>query len=208
MRRILLILVLFLAAITVTTLMRARAQQSDSKISETMENRAGSVPMILQEADGDPLVHRSGPLRGLPFTIKVDGQFGNSEDFFAFAENLGPGQTIPFHKHHNAEEILLFEEEGAAVVVGDRRGNAGPHSLVFIPRDAWISATNTSKKEIHLLAIFSRHGFETYMRAISAKPGELLTPQGQEELTKLRGLGHAEYWDTTKGPYPPGVAHP
>lgn len=166
------------------------------------------VPLILQDEDGDPLVHRAGPLGGVPFTIKIDKQFGNSEDFFVFAETLAPGQVIPFHKHHNAEEILLFEEAGARVIVGDKNENAGPHSLVFIPRDTWISATNTSSSAIHLLAIFSRHGFENYMRAISARPGEPLRPLSQDELTRLRTLGHATYWDTSKGPYPPGVAHP
>jgi quercetin dioxygenase-like cupin family protein len=167
---------------------------------------ANSVPLILQEADGDRLVHRAGPLSGVPFIIKVDGHFGNSEDFFVFAEALAPGQTIPFHKHENAEEILIFEEAGAVVTVGDKRGVAGPRSLVFIPRNTWISATNTSAKEIGLVAIFSRHGFEEYMRAISVRPGEPLTPLSPEELQRLRAQGHAVYWDTSKGPYPPGVA--
>jgi mannose-6-phosphate isomerase-like protein (cupin superfamily) len=167
-----------------------------------------SIPLILQDQDGDHLVHRAGPLGGVPFTIKVDSQFGNSEDFFVFSETLAPGQVIPFHKHHNAEEVLLFEESGAKVIVGDKSGNAGAHSLVFIPRETWISATNTSSSAIHLLAIFSRHGFETYMRAISAEPGKPLNPLSPDELTRLRALGHATYWDTSKGSYPPGVAHP
>jgi mannose-6-phosphate isomerase-like protein (cupin superfamily) len=166
------------------------------------------VPLISQVDEGDHLVHRAGPLIGVPFTIKVDSQFGSSEDFFVFAETLAPGQAIPFHKHHNAEELLLFEESGAHVIVGDKRGNAGAQALVFIPRNTWISATNTSSSPIHTLAIFSRHGFERYMRAISARPGEQLKPLTQDELTRLRTLGHATYWDTSKGPYPPGVAHP
>ena len=181
---------------------RERAHQPDEKPAKS------PVPLILQDEDGDHLVHRAGPLGGLPFTIKVDKQFGNSEDFFVFAETLAPGQAIPFHKHHNAEEILLFEEAGARVIVGDKNGNEGAHSLVFIPRDTWISATNASNSPIHLLAIFSRPGFENYMRAISARPGEPLKPLSQDELTRLRTLGHATYWDTSKGPYPPGVAHP
>jgi hypothetical protein len=164
--------------------------------------------MILQETDGDRLVHRAGPLIGVPFTIKVDGQFGNSDDFFVFAETLGPRQTIPFRKHDNAEELLIFQEPGADVMVGDKRGMAGGQSVVFIPRDTWISATNTSRKDIHTLAIFSRHGFESYMRAIGVKPGEPLTPLNQDELTRLRTAAHAMYWDTSKGRYPPGVAHP
>src|SRR5262249_43135834 len=131
---------------------------------------SSAVPLILRDADGDRLVHRAGPLRGVPFIIKVDSQFGKSEDFFAFTEVLGPGQTIPFHKHENAEELLLFEDGGATVIVGDKYGPAEARSLVFIPRDTWISATNTGKNDIHLLAIFSRHGFEQYMRFISVKP--------------------------------------
>jgi quercetin dioxygenase-like cupin family protein len=171
-------------------------------------NTGAAIPMILQSGEGDQLIHRSGPLKGVPFTIKVDSQFGNSEDFFVFSETLAPGQTIPFHKHENAEELLVFQEQGAMVTVGAKRGLAGAESLVFIPRETWISAVNTSEKDIHLLAIFSRHGFESYMRAISVRPGEAMLPLTQDELTRLRSTGHAVYWDASKGAYPPGVAHP
>lgn len=181
---------------------------SQQRIANREKALESPVPMILQENDGDQLVHRAGPLGGVPFTIKVDNQFGKSEDFFVFAETLAPKQTIPFHKHHNAEEILLFENSGASVIVGEKSGEAGAHSLIFIPRNTWISATNKGSSPIHLLAIFSRHGFEKYMRAISAKPGEALTPLSQDDLTRLRSMGHATYWDTSKGPYPPGVSHP
>lgn len=167
-----------------------------------------AVAAILQESDGDHLVHRSGPLKGVPFLIKVDALFGNSEDFFVFSSELAPGQTIPFHMHHNAEELLMFREGGAEVIVGDKRGPAGPNAIVFIPRDTWISATNRTQKPLHMVAIFSRRGFDTYMRAIATKPGEELPAQSQEELTRLRAAGHATYWDTSKGPYPPGVNHP
>jgi hypothetical protein len=61
---------------------------------------------------------------GVPFTIQVDSKFGKSEDFFVFAETLAAQQTIPFHKHHNAEEILLFEDSGATVIVGNKAGKA------------------------------------------------------------------------------------
>jgi quercetin dioxygenase-like cupin family protein len=165
-------------------------------------------PLILQDGDGEHLVHRAGPLGGVPFTIKLDRQNGNAHDFFVFTEALAAGQTIPFHKHDNAEEILIFEEGNATVIVGDKRDVAGPHSIVFIPRDTWISATNTGARDIHLVCVFSRQGFERYMRAISSKPGEPVAPLSPDELSRLRALGHATYWDTSKGPYPPGVAHP
>ncbi len=204
-RNIMLLTVIVMVAIVSIAQEPKDTQQTIANGEKAPESPA---PMILQENEGDRLIHRAGPLGGVPFTIKVDGQFGKSEDFFVFSETLAPNQTIPFHKHHNAEEILLFEDSGASVIVGDKSGEAGARSLIFIPRNTWISATNNSSSPIHLLAIFSRHGFENYMRAISAKPGQTLKPLSQDELTRLRALGHATYWDTSKGAYPPGVAHP
>lgn len=205
MKRSRLIIGLTALCLVVILVIQARLKRSSHVHAETAKS---PTPLILQQGDGDPRVHRAGPLKGLPFTIKLDSEFGKSEDFFVFSETLPPGQTIPFHKHENAEEILIFQESGAEVLVGDEHGTAGPNSIVFIPRDTWISATNTGASDIHLLAVFSRHGFESYMRAISAKPGEPLTPLSQNELTRLREAGHAVYWDTSKGPYPPGVSHP
>lgn len=51
-------------------------------------------------------------------------------------------------------------------------------------------------------------GLSAIRKLALAKPGESLPPQSQEDLTRLRSLGHATYWDTSKGPYPSGVAHP
>lgn len=165
-------------------------------------------PRLLQAGDGDRLVRRVGPTRGWPYTIKLDAMSGATTDFVVMTETMGPGQSIPFHKHDNAEEIVLFDEGGAEATVGDQHGVAGPHAIVFIPRDTWISATNTSTHDVHLTAIFSRPGFERYMRAISVAEGQPLTPLDAAELPRLRALGHATYWDVTQGPYPPGTAHP
>jgi quercetin dioxygenase-like cupin family protein len=203
--------VFFLSAVAVAAMLLSAGSQHEAYTSgdnATHHEMAAAVPLILQEGDGERLVHRAGPLKGVPFTINVDGKFGNSEDFFAFTEALAAGQTIPFHKHENAEELLIVEDGGLTVIVGGKRGMAGPRSIIFIPRDTWISATNTGQKDALLVAIFSRHGFEQYMRSISARPSEPLTPLSAEELRRLRALGHAVYWDSSKGAYPPGVARP
>jgi quercetin dioxygenase-like cupin family protein len=205
MRRFIVVLVLTLTTVTVALFPRSVVPQSATKSSE---NPPSSRPLILQESDGEHLVRRAGPTGGWPFTIKLDGENGNTEDFVVLTETMAPGQIIPFHKHDNAEEILFLEEGGATVIVGDQRAVAGPRSIIFIPRDTWVSATNTSTQNIHLLAAFTRHGFEKYMRAQSVKQGETMIPISSDELTGLRALGHSMYWDTSKGPYPPGVAHP
>lgn len=191
---------------TATVAQESRTPSRDIAVPATAST--GSHPLILQESDGEKLVHTSGPLRGLPFTIKVDGNNGSAQDFFVFTEVLPPGQSIPFHMHHNAEEILFLEEGGATVMVGDKWAVTGPRSMVFIPRDTWVSAVNKGKGSIHVVSIFSRQGFERYMRAIGAKPGTPISPVSPEQLPQLRAMGHATYWDTSKGLYPPGVAHP
>jgi len=210
MRSVSLTLSLTAAMIMIMALLGARElyHTAPASANATEQGSKSPVPMILQKSDGDRLVHRAGPLRGVPFTVKVDGLFGKSEDFFVFAETLAPRETIPFHKHENAEELLIFQEPGAEVMVGGKRGLAGGQTIVFIPRDTWISATNTTRNDIHTLAVFSRHGFESYMRAIGVKPGEPLNPLNLTELTRLRTAAHAIYWNTANGPYPPGVAHP
>jgi quercetin dioxygenase-like cupin family protein len=169
MNRVILALGLTLAIATVAVLVRARAYPVPQSNAQTSQGSTPPHPLILQENDGEHLVRRTGPTGGWPFTIKLDGQNGNTQDFFVFASTMAPGQTIPFHKHDNAEEILFVEEGGATVIVGDQRALTGPRSIVFIPRDTWISATNSSNHDIHELAIFSRHGYEQYMRALGAK---------------------------------------
>ncbi len=60
----------------------------------------------------------------------------------------------------------------------------------------------------NLYALFSRPGFEEYLRARSVHPGEPLTPLTPEELHQAEEQGHATFWDVSKGPHPPGVPHP
>jgi mannose-6-phosphate isomerase-like protein (cupin superfamily) len=168
--------------------------------------------LILEENDGEHRLRRPGGPTGsgsVPeFIIKIDKQNGNAEDFYVGTETLNPGAMIPFHKHHNSEEVVIFEEGGATVTVGDKRAVAGPRSIVFIPRETWVSITNTGNNPIHGYYIFSRQGFENFLRARSVRPGEPLTPLTPEEVRRAAEEGHVTPWDTSKGPYPPGVPHP
>ena len=143
-------------------------------------------------------------MRAKPFSfaIKIDGQNGNAQDFLVMTNMLEPGDVIPFHQHHSAEEVIILEEGGATVTVGD------PRSIVFVPQDTWISVANTSTHRIHMCGVFSRQGFERYERAASVPEGQPVTPLSPDELARLRATGHADFWDTSKGPYPPCVAHP
>jgi mannose-6-phosphate isomerase-like protein (cupin superfamily) len=189
-----------------------RAQNQQAKSGESMHSQSSGIPLVLQENDGEHRIRRPGGPVGSgsvsEFIIKVDKQNGNAEDFYVGTEVMNPGAMIPFHMHHNSEEIVIMEEGGATVTVGDKRVVTGPHAVVFIPRETWVSITNTGNTPIHLYGIFSRQGFENFLRARSVRPGEPLTPLSPEELRRSVEEGHFTPWDTSKGPYPPGVPHP
>ena len=209
-RRDLSLLLAFAIVVIAAVIVWARDEKHAASQSAAI-NQSPSVatPLILQEGEGERRVRRPGGVNpAWPFTIKVDGQNGNAQDFYVLTEIMPPGRTIPFHMHHNAEEILILEEGGATVTVGDKRAVTGPHAVVFIPRETWVSVTNTGTGSIHLYALFSRLGFEQFMRAQSVPEGQPATPMTADDIARARASGHATFWDTSKGPYPPGVAHP
>jgi uncharacterized damage-inducible protein DinB len=118
----------------------ASQSQPSPTARETAQDSLARHALILQEGDGEHLLRRYGEqtLAAAPgsipeFIIKIDKQNGGAEDCVAVTESLKPGAIIPFHMHHNAEEILILEEGGATVTVGDKRALAGPRSIVFIP---------------------------------------------------------------------------
>ena len=191
---------------------RAQHPQASQSHTASVQSASRPRPLILQENDGEHRIRRpGGPAHSgsVPeFIIKIDKQNGGAEDFYVGAELLKPGAVIPFHQHHNSEEVVLMEEGGATVAVGDKRAVAGPHSIVFIPRETWVSIANTGNRPIHLYALFSRQGFENFLRARSVRPGEPLAPLTREELRSAEVEGHVTAWDTSKGPYPPGVPGP
>lgn len=193
-------------------LVRAQSPRTSQSAEASTQSPASPTALILEENDGEHRLRRPQGAVGsesVPeFIIKIDKLNGNAEDFYVGYEVLKPGGMIPFHKHHNSEEVVILEEGGATVAVGDKRSVTGPHAVVFIPKETWVSVANTGKSPIHLYGLFSHQGFENFLRARSVRPGEPLTPLTPEELRRSIEEGHFTPWDTSKGPYPPGVPHP
>lgn len=192
-------------------LVRAENPRALQPASPSTDSASSPRSLILQEGDGErrlrrPLAANEGQAHRVPFTIKVDERNGHAQDFFVMTEIEPRGAVIQFHMHHNAEEILILEEGGATVTVGDKRAVAGPRSIVFIPRETWVSVAFTGTQPVHLYGLFSRQGFEQALRGISVPEGQPVTPLSLDQRAQLPGLGHATYWDTSKGLYPPGVA--
>ena len=210
--RVLSIVLALTSAVLGILLIRNQNAQASQSTEATTQQPSHPTPLILQERDGERRLRRPGGPTGsgsVPeFFIKVDKQNGGAEDFYVGYEILKPGAMIPFHMHHNSEEVVIFEEGGATVTVGEKRAVAGPHSIVYIPRETWVSITNTGSSPIHGYFAFSRQGFENFLRARSVLPGEPLTPLTPEDVRHAADEGHVTPWDTSKGQYPPGVPHP
>jgi len=134
--------------------------------AETRQDLTSPLPLVLQEGDGEHLVDRTGPPGGWPFTIKLDSQNGDTREFLVLTAIMAPDRRSRFTSTTTRKRFSFLKKEGAEVIVGGTRAVAGPRSIVFIPRDTWISATNTGAQPIHLFDVFSRQGFERYLRAV------------------------------------------
>src|SRR6202521_3374191 len=122
-------IVLAFTTLTFGVLLVRAAQHRPQSDAENTGIQSSAVPLILQEGDGERRIRRPGGPTGSgsvsEFFIKVDKQNGNAEDFYVGAEVMNPGAMIPFHKHTTPEEVVIMEEGGATVTVGDKRAVTG-----------------------------------------------------------------------------------
>lgn len=122
------------------------------------------------------------------FAIKIDKRRGGSPDFWFGTETLPPGAGISYHRHLHEDEVLYVVSGSARVHVGAIEGNAGPGSLVFIPRDTWVSVQPIGKTPTSILFAFNAPGFDRYMRCESVPLGQrpqLVTIQEDQRCTSV-----------------------
>ena len=154
-----------------------------------------ATPLVLQPADGEHRSRRPPPASlstlAAPFIIKVDERNGGAKDFVLFTEDVPPGQSIFPHRHPHSEEILFIHAGTGRAWLDGKEARIGPGSIIFMPVNVGVRLTNDGKEPISLVAIFSRPGFDKYVRAISVPAGEAAKPLTVEELTAIRAQ-HAD----------------
>jgi mannose-6-phosphate isomerase-like protein (cupin superfamily) len=164
---------------------------SESDLASSTPTR--EHPLIVAQDEGDvrvwrPLVTESPVEQKLDtrtaFIIKVDRKSGGSPDFWFGTETLPPGVGIPYHRHLHEDEVLYIVSGSAHVDVGSLKGDARPGTIVFIPRDTWVSVQPAGKTPISLLFAFNAGGFDRYMRCESVPLG------GQERLVTIQEDRH------------------
>lgn len=154
-------------------------------------------PLIIEQDQGEVRVWR--PLQRDPgwekisFTIKVDKQNGGSPDFWFVTESLPPRAEIQFHRHLHEDEVLYIGSGIAHLNVGSLEGDAHAGSMVFIPRDTWVSLKNVGKTPIALLAAFNAPGFDRYMRCESVLKGQPAPRMTTQQDRHCEHLGDVQY---------------
>jgi oxalate decarboxylase/phosphoglucose isomerase-like protein (cupin superfamily) len=121
-----------------------------------------------------------------PFILKVDPKNGGSPDLTMGYEDIPPGQGIPPHHHPLADEILFVHRGSGTASLGPRTAPVTTGTTIYIPRNTRISLQNTGTEPLSIAYIFSRPGFEDYLRETSVPEGQQAAPLSPEELARIR----------------------
>src|SRR5262245_1647727 len=174
--------------VTAAVLMAASLAAAQSHDVRPVEN--APTPLVLQSSDGEHRMRRPPPaslstLAG-PFIIKVDARNGGAKDFVILTEDVPPGQSIPPHRHPHSEEVLFIHAGTGTAWLDGKQATIGAGSIIFMPPNTGVRLTNDGKQPISLVAIFSRPGFDKYLRDISVPAGDAAEPLTADELTAIR----------------------
>ena len=193
----------FLALLVISQLVGCSHNATDSQPALTARAEAATPtkaehPLIIAEGAGEARTWR--PLTGLPvkrtlssFTIKIDEKNGGSPGLWVGTSSIPVGAAIRTHRHLHEDEVLYVGSGIAHVQVGSLQGDADAGTLVFIPRNTWVSVKNVGKTPISLLFEFNAPGFDRYMRCESVPAGEPAPPVGPSEDKRCAQLGDVEY---------------
>ena len=170
--------------LTATTLTTVRATDDPSLSSSRGE------ALILNESQGERRLHRPPPgaLSNLtaPFILKVDQKNGGAPEFVMLTEAIPPGQAISPHRHPHSDEIIFIHGGTGLASLAGRQAVVTTGATIYMPRNTVVGLRNTGAEPLNIVAIFSRPGYEDYLREISVPEGQTPTPLTVEELSAIR----------------------
>jgi quercetin dioxygenase-like cupin family protein len=152
-------------------------------------------PVVLQKNEGEartrrPRIGVSSP--STEFILKIGPKTSGSKHLFVFTEDVAPGATIPRHRHHGEEEVVLIETGSAHVWLGDKEYDAQAGATVFIPADTWVSMKNTGSEKMSVFSVWNEPGFEAMLRCGSVPKGETGPALSRDDVKACYHEGDAE----------------
>ncbi len=145
------------------------------------------TPLVLAIDEGERRVRRA-QVSGLssPFILKVDARNGGSADLVMGYEDLAPGQAIAPHRHQLADEIIFVHQGTGVVEVDARVVPFSPGATIYIPKHVRVTLRNTGAGPVSVAFVFSKPGFEEYLRDTSVPEGQPVTPLSADERRTIR----------------------
>lgn len=143
------------------------------------------TPLILGVEEGERRVRRIA-VSAPRFILKVDPQNGGSSDLTMGYEDLPPGGSIPPHWHKVADEILFVHRGSGVVELGSRQRPVAAGATIYIPKDVRVTLRNTGTELLSIAFFFSKPGFESFLREMSAPEGQPFESLSEAELTAIR----------------------
>ena len=143
-----------------------------------------ATPLILEKNEGERRIVRGWPGHPQPgetFILKVDPKNGGSSRLTVLTAALAPGKGIEAHRHPSADEVVFLNSGTARVHVGATEKVVHGGSMVFIPANTEIALENVGRVPIGLTVVFSRPGFEEFMRESSVLEGAKNIPMTNAE---------------------------
>ena len=146
-----------------------------------------ATPLVLAQNEGERRVRRAQAI-GLsaPFILKVDGRNGGSENLVMGYEDIPPGQGITPHRHEVADEIIFVHRGSGIVELGARTVAFSSGATIYIPKHVRIAVRNTGTEPVSIAFVFSKPGFEEYLRETSVPEGQPVVPLSAEERRAIR----------------------
>lgn len=102
------------------------------------------------------------------------------------ASEIAPGQRIPPHSHPHSEEIIFVHSGTGLATLGGRDAVVETGATIYMPTNTVFTMRNIGTGPLRLVAIFSRPGYEEYMREISVPEGQVPQPLTLEGLSAIR----------------------
>ena len=186
-----------LAALFIATAVTSGCASNEPPMNNIASAR--SEALILDASEGEHRLHRPPPgaLSTLtaPFMLKVDRRNGGAPEFVMLTEDIAPGQAISPHRHPHADEIIFIHGGTGLASLAGRQATVTTGATIYMPRDSVVGLRNTGPEPLKIVAIFSKPGFEEYLRDISVPEGETPTPLSVDELFAIRArhVGSAVY---------------
>ena len=91
----------------------------------------------------------------------------------------------------NPHYATVYGGTGVAIV-GGAEATVRTGATIYMPRNTSVRLRNTGAEPLRIAAIFSRPGYDGYMRDISVAAGQPAIPLSVQELTAIRAHHRAD----------------